>query len=561
MNESAVEYDVPKDFMRFTPMSVAKKQTSSTDGAVEYDVPKDFMRFTPMSVAKKQTSSTDGAVEYDVPKDFMRFTPMSVPSKAAVGDKIQSALKNLEQSMSAVGDIHEPSDEGMEEIARLRCVGHAVHELADALDQVASVKKSSSGAKTPGVRIAIVERGQTFSTSNPEVKILFEGGVMINDEENVTMDEDIVEDVEEEPVQEHAPEAKQRTKDALVGRFKAALIQAHSYRTQALVLGKHLRKSSMKLTKARALAHTLSAKHKAEKAKRIELQNTLKKLIEARETQEMDLDNEEDSCQETGIDDDNVATQRVIVLGHREVETLNPRIETSGSVVVVRKEDSGLSAENTGAMTTPKQASTMKTGPRSAMKSVRRISCGHEVQVVVDDIKMPKWIYDKEDEDASDNEHEEVNDAAAAENALKQLEQSLRSPLPAGPSKEDDETSVEDKCHVCGEGDDGDILLLCDSCDNACHLQCCKPALKRVPKGDWFCAHCKKTKEASKKAPAKRKASASAKPVRDANKQEKENVSAAKRPTRSAASKKQKTTEAEETVTKTRTRRTRSTRA
>ena len=30
--------------------------------------------------------------------------------------------------------------------------------------------------------------------------------------------------------------------------------------------------------------------------------------------------------------------------------------------------------------------------------------------------------------------------------------------------------------------DEGDVLLLCDSCDNACHLSCCNPPLKRVPK-------------------------------------------------------------------------------
>jgi hypothetical protein len=38
--------------------------------------------------------------------------------------------------------------------------------------------------------------------------------------------------------------------------------------------------------------------------------------------------------------------------------------------------------------------------------------------------------------------------------------------------------------------DEGDVLLLCDSCDNACHLSCCTPPLKRVPKGDWFCSEC-----------------------------------------------------------------------
>lgn len=45
--------------------------------------------------------------------------------------------------------------------------------------------------------------------------------------------------------------------------------------------------------------------------------------------------------------------------------------------------------------------------------------------------------------------------------------------------------------------DEGDILLLCDSCDNACHLSCCHPPLKRVPKGDWFCVECTAKQEAA----------------------------------------------------------------
>ncbi len=45
--------------------------------------------------------------------------------------------------------------------------------------------------------------------------------------------------------------------------------------------------------------------------------------------------------------------------------------------------------------------------------------------------------------------------------------------------------------------DEGDILLLCDSCDNACHLSCCNPPLKRVPKGDWFCIECTAKQEAA----------------------------------------------------------------
>ena len=50
-------------------------------------------------------------------------------------------------------------------------------------------------------------------------------------------------------------------------------------------------------------------------------------------------------------------------------------------------------------------------------------------------------------------------------------------------------------CHVCQEADVGDTLLLCDSCDNACHLGCAAPALSRIPKGDWFCVECREKSE------------------------------------------------------------------
>jgi hypothetical protein len=37
---------------------------------------------------------------------------------------------------------------------------------------------------------------------------------------------------------------------------------------------------------------------------------------------------------------------------------------------------------------------------------------------------------------------------------------------------------------VCGEADEGDVLLLCVGCDNACHLGCARPMLRRVPKSE-----------------------------------------------------------------------------
>ena len=36
---------------------------------------------------------------------------------------------------------------------------------------------------------------------------------------------------------------------------------------------------------------------------------------------------------------------------------------------------------------------------------------------------------------------------------------------------------------MCDEADEGDVLLLCDSCNAAFHLQCTKPRLRKIPPG------------------------------------------------------------------------------
>lgn len=47
-------------------------------------------------------------------------------------------------------------------------------------------------------------------------------------------------------------------------------------------------------------------------------------------------------------------------------------------------------------------------------------------------------------------------------------------------------------CTECGKGDREADLLLCDGpgCERAMHLQCCKPKLKAIPEGNWFCKMC-----------------------------------------------------------------------
>src|SRR4051812_8522159 len=49
------------------------------------------------------------------------------------------------------------------------------------------------------------------------------------------------------------------------------------------------------------------------------------------------------------------------------------------------------------------------------------------------------------------------------------------------------EEGEEDWCEIC-EG--GGMLLCCDSCNRAFHLDCLSPPLKEVPEGNWCCEHC-----------------------------------------------------------------------
>lgn len=63
----------------------------------------------------------------------------------------------------------------------------------------------------------------------------------------------------------------------------------------------------------------------------------------------------------------------------------------------------------------------------------------------------------------------------------------------------DDEIEHEDVCSRCRHGGE---LICCDTCPKAFHMECCKPVLRRVPKGHWECENCKKgTKSAAIRVP------------------------------------------------------------
>jgi len=43
---------------------------------------------------------------------------------------------------------------------------------------------------------------------------------------------------------------------------------------------------------------------------------------------------------------------------------------------------------------------------------------------------------------------------------------------------------------ICDSAHDARKMLLCDGCDKGHHIFCLKPALTKIPRGDWHCAEC-----------------------------------------------------------------------
>ena len=238
----------------------------------------------------------------------------------------------------------------------------------------------------------------------------------------------------------------------------------------------------------------------------------------------------------------NTFKQRVVVVGYNPAPQQS-HTELAGEVVVVRPTAQRTTTTTTNttniakatAMATPppppfgsqspmKMATAMKKTPGTIKKSVRKIPSGG---LIVDDlVNVPEWMIDANqgsgptaDVSADLAEVAAADDAEAQDaEALRKLQQEVAAEVEAADAEvaaaegdameedieeegeEDIEEDGPDFCHKCNEGDEGDVLLLCDGCDNACHLSCCHPPLKRVPKGDWFCTDCKaaKAEEAAK---------------------------------------------------------------
>lgn len=47
-------------------------------------------------------------------------------------------------------------------------------------------------------------------------------------------------------------------------------------------------------------------------------------------------------------------------------------------------------------------------------------------------------------------------------------------------------------CKVCDQSEMTVKMLVCDQCEEAFHLSCCNPTVKKIPRNEWFCHSCLK---------------------------------------------------------------------
>ncbi|KAL4366843.1 hypothetical protein GQ457_05G033400 [Hibiscus cannabinus] len=56
------------------------------------------------------------------------------------------------------------------------------------------------------------------------------------------------------------------------------------------------------------------------------------------------------------------------------------------------------------------------------------------------------------------------------------------------------DSSCSRLCETCGCSGTVQKMLICDSCEEAFHVRCCTPRIKKLPIGDWYCFSCMKNK-------------------------------------------------------------------
>lgn len=402
-----------------------------------------------------------------------------------------------------------------------------------------------------------LERKESHEAEIDDADIAVEE-VVAQDEEEIEEEDEDFDFVEEQSAEEEAAGLRHVAFVPLAD-YRRAVVQVRIHRSRATGLATQLRGVSARALRLKRAASGLAKALEEERAKREELQATLQRIVANREAEEgdddvMDCDGNQEEALVSPVQ------ARVVVLGYNP-DPQPCRVELAGNVVVVRPTQ-GMNTTTTPAKSPTKasvgfaagvvaktpiagnKTATKSKTPGTLKKTVGKTPTGGRV---LDDVEVPSWVFETETAgvpavdvaaelaEVAAAEGAEARDAAALKNLL-QAEVAAQAKATDSEDDEVEEADDEgaDHCHKCNEGEEGDVLLLCDGCENACHLSCCNPPLKRVPKGDWFCDGCKKAKKseeaAAKKAPAggKKRAAAAAAASEPAVAEEKKAIPAAR---------------------------------
>ena len=543
-----VTFELPAGFMRWTPKPATTAR--KTSGSV-------IIAGASSCKSQKSMGHSRMAQEVNGTDAFPALTEEVMQPGAAENDVETAFAGDLAASMEAAASSRKASvaksssrrrSSARTPLTKIAIIGRsAPHSAAPS-----SVKKISRTPRSGETEVLVTTDDENSIMAEAEEEIDAVVALAEEEEEEISESAGGVEEEEEEDFDpDYSPANAGPQQLALVplGDYRRAMLQARIHRSRSIGLATQLRGVSARALRLKKAATGLAAALEEERVKREELQAVLQRIIASRQEESEEEEEEEEEavvdhdmeCDDGDVEEIqavNTFKQRVVVVGYNPAPQQS-HTELAGEVVVVRPTAQRTTTTTTNttkivkatAMATPppppfgsqspmKMATAMKKTPGTIKKSVRKIPSGG---LIVDDlVNVPEWMIDaNQGSGPTADVSAELAEVAAADDAeaqdaeaLRKLQQEVEAAdaevaAAEGDAMEEDieeegEEDIEedgpDFCHKCNEGDEGDVLLLCDGCDNACHLSCCHPPLKRVPKGDWFCTDCKaaKAEEAAK---------------------------------------------------------------
>lgn len=104
-----------------------------------------------------------------------------------------------------------------------------------------------------------------------------------------------------------------------------------------------------------------------------------------------------------------------------------------------------------------------------------------------------KYIEEEEEDQEEEEEGEEANNEEEDSGAENEEDNEDQEETEATEETEDESTDGnEDACNMCGKGG---TLVCCDSCPLVYHMECARPPLRRLPRGNWICHKCTALKQ------------------------------------------------------------------